>query len=123
MNNHEEQKGQIAPLDKAGLYMAQIITDRAHGEIKKMLPVNTDLTVDHTRQPRYFSIIIINTPMGAMQHEFEIVAGTLEAAIDAYAESANQAGIDFVNGMKDAALRNSLIGKDFPQPAKARITN
>ncbi len=117
MNNVEKPASHIPPLDRAGLYAVMIVTDRANGEIKKCTPINADLTPDDTRPARYFSTIIINTPMGPIQHEFEIEAATLEEALAAYPDAANQAGADFVKGLQDAALRNKLMGKDFPQPA------
>lgn len=102
----------IQPLNESGLWCQQIITDHAHGEIKVLVPVDADLNTDLTRKQRYFSTIIVNTPMGALQHEFEIPAATLREALARYVDCANQAGKDFIVGVKDAQLRNSLLGVD-----------
>ena len=110
MNNHDVQKPSIEPLDKANLYLAQIVADRVHGELKVLTPINVDMTPDNSRAPKFFSMIVVTLPIGPIQHEFEIVADSLEAALDAYADAANQAGIDFIQGAKDAALRNSILG-------------
>lgn len=115
----------IQPIDKKNLWSVQIITDREHGEIKVLIPMGSDFEPDKARPNRYFATIVINMTRGLVTHEFEIMAESLDAALDRYAEAANNAGLEYVRGIKDAELRNNLLGAKadvpFPRPASVRL--
>ncbi len=77
-------------LDTANLYKEEVFTDGRVGSIRVMTPVNTDGSFDMNRAVLYTGQTQLMTPGGALPLSFEIEAGTLNEAIDKFAESAKQ---------------------------------
>ncbi len=78
-------------MDPASLYREELFTDRKVGMIRVLTPVKTDGSPDASRPAVYVGEAQIYTNMGALPLSFELDAGSLQEAVQAYADAAKQA--------------------------------
>jgi len=102
MNDNTEVK-----MEKDSLYREEMITDRKMGTIRMMTPISSDGSTDINRDVLYVGQAQIMTPMGALPVAFEIEAGSLDEAVNAYADAAKQAIESTVNELKELQRQQS----------------
>jgi hypothetical protein len=78
-------------IDANQLYREEVFTDRRAGSIRRMVPVQADGSPDPTRAVVFVGQAQLLTPMGTLPLAFEIQAGTLEEAIEAFPKAAETA--------------------------------
>jgi hypothetical protein len=83
--------GRQATMDATQVYREEIFTDRKVGTIRRMTPVTLDGALDATRPVIYVGQAQVMTPMGAVPISFELDAVTLQAAVEKFGVSAEQA--------------------------------
>jgi hypothetical protein len=83
--------GRQATMDATQVYREEIFTDRKVGTIRRMTPVTPDGAADPARPVIFVGQAQVMTPMGAVPISFELDAVTLEAAVEKFGASAEQA--------------------------------
>jgi len=73
------------------LYREESITDRKVGAIRVLHPVKADGSDDESRSVIYIGSAQMMTPAGALPLNFEIEAGSLSAAVEAFSSKAQKA--------------------------------
>jgi hypothetical protein len=84
-------EGRQAAMDATQLYREEVFTDRKVGTIRRLTPVAADGTADAKRPVIFVGQAQVMTPMGAVPLSFELDAATLDAAIEKFGASAEQA--------------------------------
>ena len=80
-----------ATMDSTQIYREEIFTDRRVGTIRRLTPVVADGSADPAREVLFVGQAQVMTPMGAVPISFELEASTLDAAIEKFADAAEQA--------------------------------
>src|ERR1700728_1483236 len=83
--------GRQATMDATQVYREEIFTDRKVGTIRRMTPVTLDGAADPARPVVFVGQAQVMTPMGAVPISFELEAATLEAAVEKFGATAEQA--------------------------------
>jgi hypothetical protein len=83
--------GRQATMDSTQIYREETFTDRKVGTIRRLTPVGADGSADSARPVIYVGQAQVMTPMGAVPISFELEAATLDAAIEKFGASAEQA--------------------------------
>lgn len=91
---------QIPKMNADAMYLEEVFTDQTVGQIRRMTPVTAEGTVDSSRQVIYVGYTQMITPRGPMPLNFEIEADGLAAAIDAFADTAQQSMIQTFKEME-----------------------
>ena len=74
-----------------GLYQEENFTDRQVGSIQRLSPVTRDGRPDDSRPVLYLGNTQVMTPVGALPLNFELDAGSLEEAAEAFPAAAQVA--------------------------------
>ncbi|MES1944340.1 hypothetical protein PC39_09500 [Salinisphaera sp. PC39] len=77
--------------DRTQLVREDTFTDGRVGAIRRLVPVTPDGADDPDRSVRYEGQTSLMTPAGTLPLQFEIEADSLEAAIEGFADAAQQA--------------------------------
>ncbi len=88
-------------MDPADLYHEEVFTDRKMGTVRRLTPVKADGSPDTSRSELYVGQAQLLTPVGAVPVSFEISAGSLDEAIERFAEEAKQAVDRTVEELKE----------------------
>jgi hypothetical protein len=80
-----------ATMDSTQIYREETFTDRRVGTIRRLTPVVADGSADPARAVLFVGQAQVMTPMGAVPISFELEASTLDAAIEKFADAAEQA--------------------------------
>jgi len=88
-------------MDLKGLYLEEMFTDRRVGSILRLTPVDGEGNRDSSRDIVYVGQSQILTPAGTLPLSFEIVAKTLEEAVNAFGEAARAAVDDTMERLKE----------------------
>jgi len=88
-------------MDSAGLYLEESFTDRRVGSLQRLTPVTKDGEPDPSRPVLYLGQTQVLTPAGALPLSFEIEAGSLEEAIAAFGEHAQQALVQTMERLEE----------------------
>ncbi len=91
-------------VDQQDLYREEIYTDLKVATIHRMVPVKVDGTEDTGRSCRYSAQTQIMTPMGAIPVQAEIVADTLQEALDRFPEAMQGAIEEMMNEVQKRQL-------------------
>lgn len=78
-------------IDTDGLYQEEVFTDRRVGSIQRLTPVTSAGDPDPARPVLYIGQTQVMTPGGALPLNFELDAGSLEEAAQAFPEAAHAA--------------------------------
>lgn len=89
-SNEQDALAQLS-LDTDGLYQEEVFTDRRVGSIQRLTPVTSDGHSDPSRPVLYVGQTQVMTPAGALPLNFELEAGSLEEAAQAFPAAANAA--------------------------------
>ncbi|HEX3914736.1 MAG TPA: hypothetical protein VHW71_14605 [Steroidobacteraceae bacterium] len=84
-------EGRQATMDSQQLYREEVFTDRKVGTIRRLTPVTADGTADAARPVIFVGQAQVMTPMGAVPISFELDAAGLDAAVEKFGPSAEQA--------------------------------
>ena len=84
-------EGRQATMDSAQIYREETFTDRKVGTIRRLTPVSAAGETDASRPVLYVGQAQVMTPMGAVPISFELDALTLNAAIEKFGATAEQA--------------------------------
>jgi hypothetical protein len=74
-----------------GLYQEENFTDRQVGSIQRLSPIKRDGSPDDSRPVLYLGSTQVMTPVGALPLNFELDAGSLEEAMEAFPAAAQVA--------------------------------
>lgn len=74
-----------------GLYQEENFTDRQVGSIQRLSPITRDGSPDDSRPVLYLGSTQVMTPVGALPLNFELDAGSLEEAMEAFPAAAQVA--------------------------------
>lgn len=78
-------------MDPNGLFREEVFTDRRIGTIQRLTPVRSDGSDDPERDVLYLGQTQVMTPAGALPLSFELDADSLDGAMEAFPEAAQQA--------------------------------
>lgn len=78
-------------MDPNGLFREEVFTDRRIGTIQRLTPVRSDGSDDPDRDVLYLGQTQVMTPAGALPLSFELDADSLDGAMEAFPEAAQQA--------------------------------
>ncbi|MCS4505907.1 hypothetical protein NYO91_17640 [Arhodomonas aquaeolei] len=78
-------------MDPNGLFREEVFTDRRIGTIQRLTPVRSDGNDDPDRDVLYLGQTQVMTPAGALPLSFELDADSLDGAMEAFPEAAQQA--------------------------------
>lgn len=84
-------EGREATMDSQQLYREEVFTDRKVGTIRRLTPVTADGAADAARPAIFVGQAQVMTPMGAVPISFELDAASLDAAVEKFGASAEQA--------------------------------
>lgn len=87
----EELPDTDVQMEANSLYREETFTDRRVGTLQILTPVNSDGTVDSTRQAVYVGQTQILTPAGALPLNFELEASSLQEAVEKFGDEAKSA--------------------------------
>jgi len=87
----EEQELPEIRLDSGNLYREETFTDRRVGTLRKLVPVFADGSDDPSGSAVWEGSTSLMTPAGTLPLTFEIEAGTLSEALEAFPAAAKQA--------------------------------
>lgn len=90
-----------ARMDRDDLWREEIITDRKIGTLRVMTPIRADGSIDPARQTTYVGEAQMVTNVGPLPISFEIEAGSLAEAVDAYGPAAKEAFERAVKELQD----------------------
>ena len=83
------------------MYLEEVFTDQAVGQIRRMTPVTADGQTDPARLTLYVGYTQVMTQGGAMPLNFQIDAGTLSEAISSFSAGAEKAMIDTMKELEE----------------------
>ena len=101
MINAADEKVTELKMDPAELYREEVFSDRKAGTIRRLTPVGTDGSQDHSRQVIYVGQAQMLTPVGTVPLSFEISAGSLADAIEKFSQEAKLAVEHAVEELKE----------------------
>jgi hypothetical protein len=78
-------------MDATQVYREETFTDRKVGTIRRLTPVTADGGADASRPVMFVGQAQVMTPMGAVPISFELDAATLDAAVEKFGATAEQA--------------------------------
>jgi hypothetical protein len=78
-------------MDATQVYREETFTDRKVGTIRRLTPVTADGSADASRPVIFVGQAQVMTPMGAVPISFELDAATLDAAVEKFGATAEQA--------------------------------
>ncbi len=84
-------EGRQATMDATQVYREETFTDRKVGTIRRLTPVTADGSADASRPVIFVGQAQVMTPMGAVPISFELDAATLDAAVEKFGATAEQA--------------------------------
>jgi hypothetical protein len=113
-------EGRQATMDATQVYREEIFTDRKVGTIRRMTPVTADGAADATRPVLFVGQAQVMTPMGAVPISFELDAVTLEAAVEKFGATAEQAVQDTMRELQELR-REQASSLVIPDAAGARL--
>jgi hypothetical protein len=114
--------GRQATMDATQVYREEIFTDRKVGTIRRMTPVTVDGAADATRPVLFVGQAQVMTPMGAVPISFELDAVTLEAAVEKFGATAEQAVQDTMRELQELR-REQASSLVIPDAAGAGLPN
>ncbi len=88
-------------MDPTDLYHEETFTDRKMGTVRRLTPVKADGSADTSRSALYVGQAQLLTPVGTVPVSFEIGAGSLDEAIERFAEEAKKAVDQTVEELKE----------------------
>jgi len=86
-----QNPGNDAHMDAENLYREDVYTDRRVGTIRVLTPVRPDGSEDTARAREYVGQASLYTPGGALPLNFDLEAGTLAEAVEAFPAAAGKA--------------------------------
>lgn len=86
-----DEQGTELRMNPADMYREETFTDQRIGSIRRLTPILSDGSPDHARATLYMGQAQLMTPMGAVPLAFDIEAGSLEEAVEKFAEGAREA--------------------------------
>jgi hypothetical protein len=101
MSTPDEQTLEQMRMDADNLYREENYTDRQVGSIQRMVPVTRAGDDDPQRQIVYLGHTQVMTPAGALPLNFELEANSLQEALDAFPQAANQALEDTMKQLEE----------------------
>ncbi len=101
MINTPDGKVTELKMDPAELYREEVFSDRKAGTIRRLTPVGTDGSQDHSRPVIYVGQAQMLTPVGTVPLSFEISANSLTEAIDKFSQEAKVAVEHAVEELKE----------------------
>lgn len=104
----EYEKEMDAQMSGADLYQEEMFTDRRVGTIQRLSPVTAGGDPDPARPVLYVGQTQILTPAGALPLSFEIPAGSLEEAVEAFGKAAEEAVGDTMQRLQE--MRREAAG-------------
>lgn len=107
-------ENKLQSFDKNDLWSIDTVTDLVHGDIRICLPITPDMRHDNLRKCRFFSTVNANIGGRVMPVQFEIVAKSLDEALDRFEESAKESADRMIE--KIEAQRNRIITAPGVQP-------
>lgn len=78
-------------LDATDLYREEVFTDRRVGTLRRLTPVDSNGNDDPARPTLFVGQAQLWTQMGPLPISFEIEAGSMDAALEAYPQAAQGA--------------------------------
>jgi hypothetical protein len=88
--NNPETSNEIR-MDTTTLYREEVFTDNAVGMLRRLTPVTVEGDPDSSRAVQFVGSTQVLTSAGPMPLSFEIEAGSLTQAADAFGDAAKQA--------------------------------
>lgn len=88
--NNPETSNEIR-MDTTNLYREEVFTDNAVGMLRRLTPVTVEGDPDSSRAVQFVGSTQVLTSAGPMPLSFEIEAGSLTQAADAFGDAAKQA--------------------------------
>ena len=113
-------EGRQASMDSAQIYREETFTDRKVGTIRRLTPVSAAGETDASRPVLYVGQAQVMTPMGAVPISFELDALTLDAAIEKFGATAEQAVHQTMQELQEMR-REQASSLVIPDAAGARV--
>lgn len=106
----------LKPIDAANLWIMDVFTDMANGEIKVLTPVTDQSTRDANRRIKFYSSCTIAHRGRPLVVSFEIPADSLEQALANFQAAGEKAAQEYAQKLKDMDMRASIIMPPPPTP-------
>ena len=101
MNLDDPRQGSDFSMNADDLYREDIYTDRLVGTVRRLTPVTAAGADDPKRPVLYLGQTQMLTPVGALPISFEIPANSLEEAIAAFGDGAQQAAEQTIEELRE----------------------
>jgi hypothetical protein len=92
---------QIPQMNAENMYLDEVFTDQAIGQIRRLTPVNSEGAPDTSRKVIFMGSTQFSTPAGPLPVNFEIEAETLSEAIAQFSELAQQGAEDTIKRLEE----------------------
>lgn len=122
----EQQADQLdIRMERDGLYLEEVFTDRRVGSIQRLSPVDADGRPDAGRQVIYVGQTQLMTRAGPLPLSFDIPAKSLGEAVDGFPAAANIAVEETMQRLEEMRRESasSIIvpGADAPPASKIQM--
>ena len=94
-------------VDKNNLYREESITDLKVASIRRLIPVKADGTEDSSRKTVFVGQTQLMSPEGPLPIQSELVAGTIEEALDAFPNAMQRALSEVIAKIKKMQQQKS----------------
>jgi hypothetical protein len=92
---------QIPQMNAENMYLDEVFTDQAIGQIRRLTPVTSDGDPDSSRKTVYMGSTQFSTPAGPLPVNFEIEAETLSEAISQFSELAQKGAEETIKRLEE----------------------
>lgn len=99
-------------VDKNNLYREESITDLKVASIRRLIPVKADGTEDSARKTVFIGQTQLMSPEGPLPIQSELLAGTIEEALDAFPNAMQQALTEVIAKIKKMQQQKSQSRSD-----------
>ena len=103
-------------VDRANLYREEMITDLRVAQIRRLVPIKEDGSVDTSRREMFLGSTQIMSPQGPLPIQAEIPAASLNEAMDKFPEAMQKAVEELIKQAEEArrqeASRIVVPGQD-----------
>jgi len=107
---------QMPQMNAENMYLDEVFTDQAIGQIRRLSPVTSEGQPDSSRKVIYMGSTQFSTPAGPLPVNFEIEAETLSKAIAQFSELAQEGAQETIKKLeemrRDQASQIVVPGKD-----------
>ena len=92
---------QVPQMNADDMYLEEVFTDQAIGQIRRLTPVTSEGELDSSRKVLFIGSTQFSTPAGPLPVTFEIEAESLSGAISQFTERAQEGAQETIKRLEE----------------------